>query len=116
MPLTIRRAAPADFGRIMEIYADARAFMAEHGNPNQWGATHWPPAELIRRDIADGNSYVCVHGEDVVGVFFFQAGPDIEPSYRVIEDGAWLDESPYGVIHRLAGDGSVKGIGQCCID
>ena len=43
-------------------------------------------------------------------------GRDIEPTYRHIEDGTWLDDSPYGVVHRLASDGSVKGVGAFCID
>ena len=32
------------------------------------------------------------------------------------EDGAWRDPSPYGVVHRLAGDGSVRGTGAFCLD
>ena len=29
----------------------------------------------------------------IAGTFFYCQGKDIEPAYRVIEDGAWLDES-----------------------
>ena len=101
---------------MLELYAGARAFMAAHGNPNQWGPTNWPPEALLRRDIASGHSYVCVHEGRVVGTFYFIQGKDIEPTYVRIEDGAWLDDSPYGVVHRIAGDGSVKGIGAFCID
>ena len=90
--------------------------MAEHGNPNQWGPTHWPPEPLIRQDIAQQKGYVCTHEGCVVGAFFFDFGEDIEPTYRRIEDGAWLNDRPYGVIHRLAADGSIKGIGQFCLD
>lgn len=111
----IRPSTENDFDRIMEIYAYARCFMAKHGNPSQWGPTGWPPEELIHSDIASGNSYVCISDERIVGTFFFCQGDDIEPAYQVIENGAWLDESPYGVIHRIAGDGSVKGIGAFCI-
>ena len=101
---------------MMEIYACARDFMAEHGNPNQWGPTNWPPEELIRRDVREGRSYVCLNdGKKVIGTFFFVQGRDIEPTYRDITGGAWLDGSPYGVIHRIAGDGSEKGIGTFCI-
>ena len=114
--MEIRHSAEEDFYRIMKIYEYARRFMAEHGNPNQWGPTNWPPEKLIHSDIAAGNSYVCVHEEKIVGTFFFNQGKDIEPTYRVIENGAWLDDSAYGVIHRLAGDGSVKGIGCSCIE
>jgi len=114
--MEIRKSTEGDLPRILEIYAYARAFMAAHGNPNQWGATNWPPEELLRRDIAEGNSYVCRNGEDVVGTFFFVQGQDIEPTYRRIEDGAWQSDGPYGVVHRLAGDGSVRGIGRFCLD
>ncbi len=114
--MEIRRSAEQDFDRIMEIYALARAFMAAHGNPNQWGPTNWPPEDFIHRDITEGKSHVCVHDGRIVGTFFFIQGPDIEPTYRQIEDGTWLSESPYGVVHRLAGDGSVKGIGAFCLN
>lgn len=114
--MEIRHSTQADFDRIMSIYAHARKFMAENGNPNQWGPTNWPPEELIRRDIEVNKSYVCVHEGKTVGTFYFDFGDDIEPSYRVIENGAWRDAAPYGVVHRLAGDGSVHGIGKFCLD
>ena len=115
--MRIRKSTEGDFDRIMEIYAFARSFMAGHGNPNQWGPTNWPPEALIHSDIRNGNSYVCTSGEGrVIGTFFYVQGTDIEPTYRRITDGAWLDDSPYGVVHRLAGDGSEKGIGAFCIE
>lgn len=114
--MEIRHSTEQDFCQIMEIYEYARRFMAEHGNPNQWGPTNWPPEKLIHSDIAEGKSYVCVYEDRIVGTFFFDQGKDIEPTYHVIESGAWLDSGPYGVIHRLAGDGSVKGIGRFCIE
>lgn len=114
--MEIRHATEADFDRIMAIYARARAFMAETGNPRQWGATNWPPEALIHQDIAQGTSYVCVHEGNVVGVFFYTAGHDVEPTYRTIIDGQWLSEEDYGVVHRIAADGSVKGTGSFCIN
>ena len=115
--MRIRRSEIQDLDRIMEIYAYARKFMAEHGNPNQWGPTCWPPEDLIRRDIAAGCSYVCEsNAGKIIGTFFFTQGPDIEPTYREITDGAWLDGSPYGVVHRIASDGSEKGTGMFCLD
>ena len=115
--MKIRHSTEQDFKRMMEIYSFARNYMAEHGNPNQWGPTNWPPEELIHNDIRNGNSYVCVNDEEkVIGTFFFIHGKDIEPTYREITDGAWLDDSAYGVVHRIAGDGSEKGIGAFCIN
>ena len=98
----VRQARWEDYSRIMEIYAAAREFMAKTGNPTQWG-THYPPVEMLRADIPAGNLYVVEDGA-IHGVFAYFTEPD--PTYSYIEDGAWLDDSPYGTIHRVAADGS----------
>lgn len=114
--MRIRKTREEDLPRVMDIYAHARRFMAEHGNPRQWGPTCWPPEALIRQDIRRGNSYVCENAQGrVIGTFFYTCGEDIEPTYRNIEDGAWLDPGPYGVVHRIASDGTEKGTGAFCI-
>ncbi len=112
----IRSSTEQDVNCIMSIYAHAREFMAQTGNPNQWGPTNWPPEELIHQDIARGKSYVCEHEGRVVGVFFFDQGVDVEPTYAQIDDGAWLQEGPYGVVHRIAADGTVPGTGSFCLE
>ncbi len=112
--MQIRQSTLADLSRIMEIYALARSFMAEHGNPKQWGATNWPPQALIEQDIAQGKSYVCTEGDQVIGTFFYDHGIAIEETYREI-DGAWMGSDEYGVVHRIATDGSQKGIGSFCM-
>lgn len=115
--MKIRKAEMRDFDRIMGIYAHARTFMAEHDNPNQWGPTNWPPEALVREDIRKGNSYVCADETGgILGVFYFIQGEDIEPCYRDITDGAWLDDSAYGVVHRIASAGSVRGVGSFCVN
>ena len=98
----VRQAQWSDFDRILEIYAIARNFMKETGNPTQWGS-HYPPREMLEADIPAGNLYV-VEDHKVHGVFAYFVKPD--PTYAILEDGQWLDESPYGPIHRVAGDGS----------
>ena len=115
--MRIRKSTEQDFDRMMEIYDYARGYMAKTGNPNQWGPTNWPPEELIHSDIREGNSYVCENDEGkVIGTFYFIQGEDIEPTYQDITDGTWRDDSAYGVIHRVAADGSEKGIGAFCIN
>ena len=115
--MEIRETTTEDLPRVMEIYEHARRFMASHGNPNQWGPRNWPPQELIEEDIRTGRSYVCMNDKGrVIGTFFYDSGQDVEPTYRVIENGAWRDEGAYGVVHRIAGDGSEKGIGAFCIN
>lgn len=114
--MIIRKGNGGDLSRIMEIYAFAREFMAAHGNPNQWGPTNWPPQELILEDIRTGRCYVCEHEGRIAGVFYFDQGTDIEPTYKVIESGEWTGDEEYGVVHRIASDGTVKGTGAFCIN
>lgn len=104
--LVIRPAAPEELPRLMEIYASARAFMREHGNPTQWG-TGDPAEEVVVRDIAAGACFVLIKDGEIVGAFSFYKGED--PTYASIE-GEWLNGEPYGTIHRLAGDGRAHGL------
>ncbi len=98
----VRQAREADLPRILEIYEYARSFMARTGNPNQWGKTN-PPRKTLEEDIRRGDLYVVEDGA-LHGVFAWFTEPD--PTYAYIEDGAWLSDTPYGTIHRVAADGS----------
>lgn len=108
----IREARIEDLERIMEIYAFARRFMADTGNPKQW-ADRYPEKDLLVADIEKQQLFVMEEGGLTHGVFAFIIGED--PTYDIIEDGAWLDDVPYGTIHRIAGDGQVKGLLQACV-
>lgn len=99
----VRLAELRDLSKIEEIYAFARSFMEETGNPNQWGKTNPPIAQLLQ-DIADKRLYVIVQEDMIHGVFYFYIGED--PTYSVIHDGGWHSNRTYGTIHRIAGDGS----------
>lgn len=103
MKYTVRNAQMEDFPRIEEIYALARKFMAENGNPTQWGKTN-PPRDRLLKDIEERKLYVVEDAEQIHGVFFYAIGPD--PTYRVIVGGNWTHDATYGTIHRIAGDGS----------
>ncbi len=103
MAYEVRRALMEDLPRIEEIYAYARQFMAEHGNPNQWGKVH-PPVDQLKQDIDLGDLYVVTEAGEIHGVFYFFIGPD--PTYGYVEGGVWREDTPYGTIHRIAGDGS----------
>ena len=109
--MEIRKAERADLVRIMEIYADARAYMREHGNAEQWGESY-PPQELICEDIETGRCHVCVEDGETVGVFCYFFGED--PTYREIFEGSWLNDRPYGVIHRIAVAAHRRGVASEC--
>lgn len=102
-----------DIPAMMDLYAQARVFMREHGNPNQWDDSY-PSRELLEKDIAFGNSYIVEDDEkNLAATFAFIKGED--PTYYGIENGAWLNHEPYGTIHRLAGNLSCHGIASGCI-
>ena len=103
----ITLATAADLPQILAIYAHARAFMAQHGNPNQWGASR-PTEADITAHIAARELYVLREADAIHGVFAFILGED--PTYRVIEQGAWLSDAPYGTIHAVASDGQIHGL------
>ena len=110
----IRPATFTDLDRLMEIFEAARRFMESTGNPNQW-INGYPQRALIAEEISQEHCYVCQDEEGkTIGTFCFVPSPD--PNYACIEDGAWLNDAPYHVIHRLASDGSEKGIFKACID
>ena len=113
----IRKARMEDLPEMLRIYRAARAFMAASGNPTQWGdiETGNPQASVVEEDIRQGRSYV-YEGPDgrIAAVFFYLAGWKVEPTYEKIE-GAWIGPEEYGVVHRIASDGSVKGAGRACL-
>jgi len=111
--MEIRKSEIKDLDDIMEIYTLARAFMTKTGNANQW-IDGYPSRELITGDIGTGTSYVCVDDDEIVATFCFRQEDD--PTYAVIYDGEWLNDKPYGVVHRLAGTGKKKGVGVSCLE
>ena len=111
--MEIRKTKLEELDQVMAIYAHARQFMAEQGNPNQWGTTK-PAKEQIVADIEQGNSYVCVENGEIAAVFFYSNEED--PTYAKIYEGAWTNDKPYGVVHRIASAGIVKGAGSFCLN
>lgn len=105
-------AKEADLPRIMEIYDIAKAYMRASGNPNQWNGAY-PDPETLRTDMEKQRLYVYKKDGRIHGVFMLLL--EEEPTYSYIEDGSWREEAPYGTIHRLAGDGEVKGLFAKCV-
>lgn len=105
-------AKEADLPRILEIYDIAKAYMRANGNPNQWNGAY-PDPETLRTDIEKQRLYVYKKDGRIHGVFMLLL--EEEPTYAYIEDGSWREEAPYGTIHRLAGDGEVKGLFAKCV-
>ena len=111
--MIIRHSSKNDIPKMLEIYETARAFMRSTGNMEQW-INGYPSKEVLESDIDKNESYICEKDGEVVGTFVYNIG--IDETYNKIYDGQWLNNKPYGYIHRIAGDGKTKGVGSFCIN
>ena len=112
--MKIRQSQYTDLPQLLQIYETARRFMQQTGNAGQW-VDGYPKEELLIDDISKGNSYVCLNeNNEITGTFYYIVGE--EPTYLNIYEGAWLNDDPYGVIHRIASSGKQKGIAETCIN
>lgn len=108
-----RKATEADIPEIRRVYDAARQYMRSNGNASQW-VNGYPSDAHIAADIDNGVCHVITDAAgSVVGAFAFILGDD--PTYTDI-DGCWLDDSPYGTIHRIGSDGTSSGVMKCCLD
>ena len=107
----IRLAKPGDLPRLLEIYEQAKEYMRHTGNPTQW-AGNYPGQQRLLGDIAAGQLYV-LEEDGLHACFMLAPGPD--PTYALIE-GQWGFDTPYGVLHRVASDGSIRRVLQKAVD
>jgi len=112
--MEIIRAQEENIDDMMALYDHGRAYMRQNGNMDQW-TNGYPDQQQILEDIRNGYSYLIKDEEEMVGVFTYICGEHAEPCYDDI-DGAWLDDAPYGVIHRMASSGKVSGLVKFCSD
>ena len=98
--------------RILEIYDIAKQYMRDSGNPNQWNGAY-PDRETLEKDIRNQQLYVYKQGHVIHAVFVLLL--EAEPTYGYIEGEGWLNDEPYGTIHRIASDGEIKGIFEKCM-
>jgi len=105
--MEIRKACLEELDKIMNIYDNGRRFMRAHGNNEQW-VNGFPQRELIEEDIKLERLFVASENDEIYAVFAYILG--VDPTYLVIENGSWLNEEPYGTIHRLASTGKKSRI------
>ena len=110
--MEIRPAHTDDLPAVLAIYEHARAFMKETGNPTQWD-DGYPSRQLLEADVAEGALYVIEECGTLHGVFaFFPSG---DPTYDELS-ASWLNDLPYGAIHRVASAGTRRGVLNACVE
>lgn len=112
--ITIRPTQLHELPQLMALFESAKGIMRASGNHRQW-TSDYPGADLVRRDIEQGHSYVCHDQGLLVGTFSFIPGAD--PTYAHIYQGQWLDDhQPYATLHRLASTPESHGVAQACLE
>ena len=111
--MEIRKAEEGDLDRVLAIYATARETMRKNGNPHQWG-TEKPLVYEVVGEIEKGHLMLAAEGEEIFGVFAMIPGRD--PTYTVIDGGAWLNDEPYITLHKVASDGRRSGIVRAAVE
>lgn len=111
--MTIRPAHTEDLQAIVSVLDAAKGIMRASGNTGQW-VNGYPSEETILNDIANAAGFVAE--EDGLIVAYFAFIPSPEPTYSYIEGGAWLNEAPYHVVHRIGSYPHVHGVFKVIMD
>ena len=106
--MSIEQVIAPDMDSALRIYAEARRFMKESGNADQWGDNR-PAPSTVFDDIAAKRLYKVVDNGTIYAIFCFFVGD--EPTYAKIDDGNWRGTTPCGVIHRVAVSDTARGKG-----
>lgn len=110
----VRPTCEGDKEAALRLFAGARAFMRENGNDIQWNSDY-PGEREFYRDIELGEGFAVTVDGEVEAIFTFFKDK-IEPTYVEIYDGEWLNDSPYGTVHRVAGSGKYRGLADFIFD
>lgn len=108
--MQIRKATKDDLYKILAIYEEARKYMLETGN-DQWGDTY-PERDIVEKDL-ESKLYVCTENREILCVFSYAVEEDLR--YQSLDTGKWLNEKPYGTVHRLASAKKGKGAAAFCL-
>lgn len=105
--MKIRHSNNQDIEVIMTIIKQAQDYFKSSGI-DQW-QNNYPNNQVIENDIRLNESYVIEMDEKIVGTYVLSFRN--EDTYNTINDGAWLTNEKYAVVHRIAFDQSIKGKG-----
>lgn len=97
-PILCRHALETDIAAMLDIAAQARAFLSSCG-VDQW-QDGYPARRHFLVDMERNEIFVLTYRDEVCAFFVLSTRP--EASYGALTDGKWLSNEPYGVLHRCA--------------
>ena len=89
---------------IMRIINMTKEVFAEEG-VDQW-QKGYPKRDIFLQDIMKNESYTIFDEDCIIGTFMLSK--DIEPTYKEIHQGHWLNSDKYAVIHRFTIDPATR--------
>lgn len=92
------KATAQDLPEIMKIINDSKVMLKDNGI-DQW-QKGYPDESVMLEDISNGDLYFAQ--EEGKSVAILALVFDVDPNYLHIEEGKWLTDLPYSVIHRVA--------------
>lgn len=98
--MKLRKSTINDLRPIMEIIAGAQESLKSQGI-DQW-QNQYPNEETILNDIKNEESYVYIDENKDKIIATVAVSFQGEETYEKIYEGAWISNSPYAVIHRIA--------------
>lgn len=107
MDIKFRKTTARDEEDVFAMIEDAQAYLKSQG-VDQW-QNGYPNPITLAGDTLAGIGYCLDQAGQVVAYAAISFEP--EPTYAQLHGGAWLQEVPYGVIHRTVVKDSEKGKG-----
>lgn len=105
--MEIRKAVAADLEQMLEIVAQAQAFLRVSG-VDQW-QDGYPTRDILLRDIEAGEMFLLADAEQIMAFAALIFGG--ERDYARIYDGAWHGDGAYLTIHRVATNATLRQTG-----
>ena len=105
--MEVRETRTEDVADVMRVINEGKQYFKGKGI-DQW-QNGYPNEETILKDIEEGNGLVLIRNNRIIGTCYLRFG--VEEDYLKIENGEWLNDDPYGVIHRIAVEMAEKGQG-----
>lgn len=96
--MRVRPATEDDISDIINLTSRIKEEYFERNNIPQWQG-NYPSEEMFVKDLSAGRLFVMYMGECLIGFASMEVAND--PNYEKIENGSWLSNSPYVVVHRF---------------